>query len=406
MSLFYHDHQTNTHASWDDLIYELNQTSIFSNICKDTNTYNVFKCLILSLIVDKPITLLDSDFTENEVSELLGRTNNEKHEFLNKPLIKNKKELLSIINQNDHKEWELTLFTSGTTGIPKKVKHPFSTITRNVKISDKHNDDIWGFAYNPTHMAGVQVFLQALANGNSIINLFNSTPSQIFKLIEEFQITHLSATPSFLNQLTTSEKKHPSVKSITSGGERFNPALMQNLSSIFVNARFKNIYALTEAGSLFTANGDLFVIAETDKVKIVNSILYIHQSLLGNFDFTDEWYETGDIVEVVSNNPLTIKFISREKEIINVGGYKVNPHEVEHAIKSIKGVTEVVVYAKSNSVLGNIVVADVVQDGSLTESDIRLQLISYLQEFKIPRVIRFVENIELSRTGKTKRIQK
>ncbi len=406
MSLFFHDHQTNTQASWDDLITELNQTSIFNNICKDSNTYNVFKCLILSLIIDKPITLLDSDFTENEIRELLGSTNNGVHEILNKTSIKSKEELLSIINVNDHENWELTLFTSGTTGIPKKVKHSFRTISRNVKISDKHQDDIWGFAYNPTHMAGVQVFLQALANGNAIVNLFNSTPSQIFRLIEEFQITHISATPSFLNQLTTSENKYPSVKSITSGGERFNPVLMQNLSRIFINARFKNIYALTETGSLFTTNGDLFVIEETDKVKIENSILYIHQSFLGNFDFTDEWYETGDIVEVVSNNPLTIKFISREKEIINVGGYKVNPHEVEHAIKSIKGVTDAVVYAKSNSVLGNIVVADVTHDGSLTESDIRLQLTSYLQEFKIPRIIRFVDNIELSRTGKTKRIQR
>ena len=87
--------------------------------------------------------------------------------------------------------------------------------------------------------------------------------------------------------------------------------------------------------------------------------------------------------------------------MINVGGYKVNPHEVEEAIMNIEGISQVRVFAKSNSVLGNIVCCEVmVTRQNITEADIREYLHSKIQEFKIPRIISFVDAISTTRTGK------
>ena len=76
------------------------------------------------------------------------------------------------------------MFTSGTTGQPKKVVHSIQTLTRSVRRGEKYNNQIWAYAYNPTHMAGLQVFFQAFENLNTLINVFNRTRSEIFNLIK------------------------------------------------------------------------------------------------------------------------------------------------------------------------------------------------------------------------------
>lgn len=140
-------------------------------------------------------------------------------------------------------------------------------------------------------------------------------------------------------------------------------------------------------------------------MKIANNELLIHTSLMGYSNFVDgEWYNTGDLVEIISENPIRFRFLSRKNEMINVGGYKVNPNEVEDAIRSIEGVINVRVYPKSNSVLGNIICCEVVKNKpEIDESYIRIKMQAKLQEYKIPRLVRFVDSIGLTRTGKIKR---
>jgi acyl-CoA synthetase (AMP-forming)/AMP-acid ligase II len=167
------------------------------------------------------------------------------------------------------------------------------------------------------------------------------------------------------------------------------------------------VYASTEVGTLFASQDDIFVVKDEVKnlIKIVDNELLLHDSLLGqtaDLSLTGQWYETGDLVEVVAENPLSIKFISRQCEMINVGGYKVNPSEVEDAILSLESVSQVRVFGKKNSVLGNVICAEVVAK-SLDEKSIRDYLKTRLQEFKIPRIIKFVGDIKLTRTLKTSR---
>ena len=112
------------------------------------------------------------------------------------------------------------------------------------------------------------------------------------------------------------------------------------------------------------------------------------------------------MIEWVDEAQGVFRFKSRKNELINVGGYKVNPGEVEIAIQDIKGVRQAIVYGKANSILGNVLCADVVLEPNykLTELDIKKVLGAQLQDFKVPRRIKFVGEISLTRTGKMKRV--
>ena len=410
MNIFLKDIDNDRLVTWDFLIDDINNTSNYNPYCKSADYYIVFKHIILSLLIDEEIILLDSDFTESELINLTGHSDyTEFFKPVDKstvPIFVNQKELIEKLS-NPSENWKITLFTSGTTGIPKKVSHDFKSIARFVKVTEHNKESVWGFAYNPTHMAGIQVFLQALLNGNSIIRLFGLDNKDIFTEIKNNGITHISATPTFYRLLLPCNETFPSVERITSGGEKFNEKTFKQLHQVFPNAKITNVYASTEAGTLFASQNDIFSIRPEYEhlIRFENNELLIHNSLMGSTETNiDEWYKTGDVIEIVSQKPLRFRFVNRKSEMINVGGYKVNPIEVEEAILTLTGIKNVRVYSKSNSVLGNIICCEVVASSNqITESSIRTFLQSKIQEFKIPRIIRFVEELSTTRTGKIKR---
>lgn len=410
MELFFADIGSNTTISWKELLKDLNRSTTYNPYCYHSDFYEIFKHIILSLLLEEELILLDSDFSNEEVEKLTGRSNFSSFTKIidprKLPVISLKNELISKI-KNTGPQWNITLFTSGTTGLPKKVKHTFQSLNRFVKITEKNTDDVWGFAYNPTHIAGIQVFFQALLNGNSIIRLFELSTDLVFNSIEQYGITHISATPTFYRLLYPINKIFPNVVRITVGGEKFDEKTIDKLKPAFPNSKITNVYASTEAGTLFAAKGDVFTVkAEMEEfVKIENNQLFIHKDMMGlTENKINSWYNTGDIVEIVSENPLQFRFVSRKNEMINVGGYKVNPNEVEEAIRTINGISDVRVFAKSNSVLGNIICCEIVKfDENLDEAKIRSFLQTQLQEYKIPRFIKFVNELSTTRTGKIKR---
>jgi acyl-coenzyme A synthetase/AMP-(fatty) acid ligase len=411
MSVFLRDIKQGSQVTWESLIDDINAMGSFNPYCKSDNYYELFRQIILSLLLEEEIILLDSDFRDEELVNLTGYSD---YKAFEKPIdrrglpsLSNKQELISRI-KNTSKNWKITLFTSGTTGLPKKVSHDFESITRFVKLSERNEKSIWGFAYNPTHMAGIQVFFQSLLNGNAIIRLFGLNPREIYEEIKRNHISHLSATPTFYRLLLPCEDSFPSVVRITSGGEKFNEKIFAQLKETFPNSKITNIYASTEAGSLFASENDVFVVkpAYEPFVKLgSNNELLLHSSLIGLSDGnTEEWYNTNDLLEVIQENPLRFRFISRNSDMINVGGYKVNPLEVEETLLLFPGIQNAQVYPKRNSVLGNIICCDVVcSDVQVSEASIRTFLQSKLQEFKIPRIIRFVDQLSTTRTGKIKR---
>lgn len=391
---------------YEDLLNRINTSSYYVPLLKTDFLYDHFINLLTALVSNKPLVLIDSDMSDDEIAGLaIGKVNEsvetEKKKFLNF------KELLQAVRSSRS---EITIFTSGTTGQPKKVIHTVPSLTRSVRCDSKYEKQIWLFAYNPTHMAGLQVFFQAFVNQNVLINVFNKVRNTVFEMIRKYNVTHISATPTFYRLLFPVDQSFETVERVTLGGEKSESRLYESVLKMFPNAKLNNIYASTEAGALFAAKGENFQIPVSvmDKCRIVDGELLIHKSLLGrsdSFGYKEDYYPTGDLVEWVNEAAGLFRFISRKNELINVGGYKVNPGEVEEYIVRIPGIEQAVVIGKSNSVLGNILYAEVKKnpESDLTEMDIRKYLSEKLQDFKIPRKIKFVESLSLTRTGKLKR---
>lgn len=410
--LYLADPVTISSHTYADLIADLNQgPHLIPAYFSANSAYDIFKAYILVILCGVDITLLDSDFSEEEINALIP-DDESRGRMLTcqiESLILDEQDLVQRLQQNSL--GRIGFFTSGTTGLPKRVSHQMSTLSRSVKFADKHSDSIWAFAYNPTHIAGCQVYLQAIMNGNSIVNVFGLGRKCVLAELEEHLASHISATPTFYRMLMPSPNAINSVRRVTFGGERMDPKLLSSLQVTFPQAKFLNVYASTEAGTILAAEGEEFSIKKglEDLVRIIDDQLMVHRSLLGDFQTAEstveaEWYPTGDMVSISSECPLRFKIIHRANELINVGGYKVNPAEVESVLRSFDGVSEVRVYAKKNSVLGNLVCCDVVlSDADLTEKAIRQYLTQNLQSFKIPRMINFVDCIETTRTGKLKR---
>ena len=392
--------------TYELLIHNIQSMDYYYPYFKTNSLFELWVNLLSGLASNNPICLIDSNINENELEGIDSQINI-KHKCDNKNIF-NWADLLMAINNSTS---EISIFTSGTTGQPKKIIHSISTLTRTVRVDEKYSKNIWAFAYNPTHMAGLQVFFQAFENSNTIVNTFNKERKKIYELIERFQITHISATPTFYRLLLPVENIYENIERVTLGGEKSDPTLYKSINEIFPNAKINNIYASTEAGSLFTANGENFQISGNDieKFKVIANELLIHKSLLGKsneFNLNEEFYHSGDLIEWIDESKRIFKFISRKNELVNVGGYKVNPSEVEDVVLQIPGVDQVLVYGRENSVLGNILCADVkVQtESELTETKIRNIISLKLQDYKVPRRIKIVDSFTLTRTGKIKRL--
>lgn len=383
-----------------------------------------------ALILGRGLTLVDADFSSEEMRDL-GATAERLAEVERVPgrcfadaaamVAELAAERMTVLAATDAGSggaggFRLTLFTSGSTGLPKQVTHGLAGLSRMVRLGERHETDVWGLAYNATHIAGVQVVLQAFFNGNALVQLFGHEPATAWRTIEDQGVTHLSATPSFYRLLlgATETGAHDSasvaalgVRAVTLGGERCDEGLRARLAVRFPAARIRNVYASTEAGSLLAADGEVFSVpAElAGRVRIADGELQVAAVLLGDFAEGDQvikdgWYRTGDTVAVVSDDPLRWRILSRERDWVNVGGHKVNPAEVETLMLTYPGVTEVRVYGRANSVLGQILVAEVVAAPPPDEAELRAFLSGRLQAAKVPRLIKCVERIARGRTGK------
>lgn len=394
--------------TYNELFSDIAIENYYYPLLKTNSLYDFFKNLIKAISSNSSITLLDSDLSEPELTSLSNSEINMKVS-VDPFLFLSHKELVDKFKNSCS---EITLFTSGTTGQPKKVSHSYSTLSRNSRVAEKYKGHIWAFAYNPTHMAGLQVFFQAFLNCNVLINVFGKDRNFIYSQINKFLITHISATPTFYRLLLPFENQYMCVERITFGGEKSDIKLYSSIQQIFPNAKINNIYASTEAGSLFSTYGELFKIPDNIKklVKIQDNEILIHKSLLGyseSFIFEDGFYRTNDLIEWENESKGLFRFKNRKNELINVGGYKVNPSEIECEILKIEGIQQALVYGRKNSILGNILCADIQlisnQENSISEKDIKRQLSINLQDFKIPRIIKFVDTISMTRTGKIKR---
>ena len=305
--------ETFSEITYHQLIEDLNQKTECFNHFFYKDVYSFYLNLLFAITQNQDLVLVDTDWSLEEISNY-NISPDERIAIENPVKIQSAEELASVIIKSQS---TLTLFTSGTTGQPKKIKHSLQNLLRNIKINENQKNLVWGFAYNPTHMAGLQVFLQAIVNGNSLVNVFNNSRVEIFGKIKKYSITNISATPTFYRLLLPIEETYPTVKRITLGGEKSDEKLLDNIQKLFPEAKINNVYASTEAGAIFSAHGEFFKIKShlENLIKVEENELYLHQSLLGKSDELDEindFYATFYLIECIDENHKIFKFVSRK----------------------------------------------------------------------------------------------
>jgi len=391
--------------SYEEILHNINNSRSFIDCYIYPDLKSFFQNWILALVNQKNISLMDSDLSEKEIVSNNLEVN-QLIEIKDTKKINSIDELIDVIRNSNS---EITLFTSGTTGFTRKFTHPLKNLIRKINISEERTQDVWGFAFNPTHVAGVQVFFQAILNQNLLVNVFMKSKDIVVNAIKEHQITNLSSTPTFYRLLLPLSHSFDSVKKITIGGEKSDNHLISEVEKAFPNARINNVYGSTETGPLFSSQNDEFVVLDKHigLIKVVENELYIHKNLFGKttqLNLIDDFYPTGDLIEWTDDLQRRFRFTSRKNELINVGGYKVNRYEVEDELVQHLKIRNVRVFGKPNTILGNVICCEIelLPDSELKEEDVRFFLNGKIQNFKIPRKITFVEKIELTRTGKKK----
>lgn len=300
----------------------------------------------------------------------------------------------------------LILFTSGSTGKPKGVVHDFGRLLQKFQKPRPAMRTLNFLLFD--HWGGLNTLLHCLSNHSAVVLPENRTPENVCKLLEAHQVELLPASPTFLNLLLLSRAYEgldlSALRLITYGSEPMPSATLAGLRKAFPHVELRQTYGLIELGVLRAksmSSDSLYVKVggEGYDLRVVDGILQIKadSAMLGYLNapspFTDDGYFiTGDRVEQEGEY---LRFLGRDSELINVGGQKVFPAEVEAVLLQCESVAEAVVYGQPNPITGKIVCADIQLRGEVDESEARRAIRKYcsqhLEPFKVPVKIRFVE---------------
>jgi acyl-coenzyme A synthetase/AMP-(fatty) acid ligase len=327
-----------------------------------------------------------------------------------------------------HTEW--VLLTSGTTGAPKMLVHNLAGLTAAIDSSRNPGPDVvWGTFYDIRRYGGLQIFLRAvLGSGSLVLSSATESPGNFLQRLAAHGVTHISGTPSHWRRALMS----PSARAIAPryvrlSGEIADQAILNALRAFYPQARVGHAFASTEAGVGFEVNdglegfpagmigapGAVELKIENGSLRIRSArtaVRYLGEERLAVAD--DEGFvDTGDAVERRGDR---YYFLGRKTGVVNIGGLKVYPEEVEAVINRHPAVRMSIVRSRKSPIMGSLVVADVVLSGEQEESDTHGRIANLKREIlqicraslaahKVPATIRFVPALEVAAAGKLAR---
>jgi long-chain acyl-CoA synthetase len=327
-------------------------------------------------------------------------------------------ELYDLLGRKGHPG--IVFFTSGSTGVSKAVVHDLALLLTKY-MARRHDLRTLAFLLFD-HIGGFDTLFYVLSNGSTLIIPEFRTPESVCRAIQDHRVEVLPVSPSFLNLLLLSgvydRYSLESLRYITYGAEVMRASTLTRCAEVFPSAKFLQKYGTTEIGTMHSKSEreDSVWIKIGGKGyawRVVDGILQIKSdsAMLGYLNapnpFTaDGWFITGDAVE---RNGDSLRILGRKSDIINVGGQKVYPAEVEEIICAMDGVADATVYGEKNSLLGSIVCAKV----KLTRQEPAEELVrrlnahckSRLDRYKIPLKITLSDDLQFdARSKKMRRI--
>ncbi len=319
-------------------------------------------------------------------------------------------------------EW--ILLTSGTTGVPKLVAHDLATLTGAFAGAPANGVQNWATFYDIRRYGGLQIFLRAVAGAGSLtLTDPGETLDDFIERVIARGVTHISGTPSHWRRVLMSRvvaRFKPAYVRLS--GEIADAAILGALKELFPSARVAHAYASTEAGLGFEVNDgeagfpaaylgerdDGFAMKIEDGSLRIRSPRAARRYLGGNAPTlrdADGFIDTGDMIERRGERCI---FAGRRGGVINVGGAKVHPEEIEAVINRQAGVRASLVKARKSPIAGAVVVADVVLESVAPQEEIVRDAIiaacrAELAPYKTPAIIRFVPKLDMNTAGKLAR---
>jgi acyl-coenzyme A synthetase/AMP-(fatty) acid ligase len=324
-----------------------------------------------------------------------------------------------------HHETEWVLLTSGTTGRPKLVLHTLASLSGAIDADRRESGKvIWSTFYDIRRYGGLQIFLRAALNRTSLV-LSNAEESTADFLARAGSrgVTHISGTPSHWRRALMSSAAHLiAPEYVRLSGEIADQTVLNQLGAVYPTASIGHAFATTEAGVAFAVNdgqagfpANVLEATPGVEMKIEDRTLRVRSNrtalrYLGgpqNLRDGDGFVDTGDSLEFRKDR---YHFVGRVDGMINVGGMKVHPEEVEAVINSHPKVEMSLVSRKRNPITGALVVADVVLKSALEAagSEIRFDILRFCREalpaHKVPTILNFVPTLAVADTGKLIRL--
>lgn len=384
--------------------------------------YNI--ALFLALYENKNIIVPLVECNETALKESMAdiKINAEILEFPNSKFPNSKFPNLEFLETNDkkhaiienlfrQKHAGLVLFSSGSTGKPKAMVHDLDTLISSFEAKKPRKLNMLLFLLFD-HIGGINTLLNILATLSTAIIPRQRNSDEICALIEKYKISVLPSNPTFLNLILMSNayKKYDlsSLKMITYGTEAMSESLLARLKATFKKVKFLQTFGTSETGILNTSSkssSSTYIKLNDAEYKTINGELWIKSKtqILGylNADmsafeasFEDGWFKTGDLVCLDGEY---LKIVGRLKELINIGGKKALPSEIESVIMELENIADCVVYGEKNAITGQSVSCDVVLKNTMAKDElkklIRSACASKLERYKIPSKINVVEKI-------------
>ncbi len=322
-------------------------------------------------------------------------------------------------------EW--VMFTSGTTGAPKMVVHTLAGLTGAIlRNAAPDGPVVWGTFYDIRRYGGLQIFFRAVIDGGSLVlsDAHEAVADHLLRL-GRHGATHVSGTPSHWRRAIMSPSARAmNPRYVRLSGEIADQAILDHLAHIYPHARVGHAYASTEAGVGFEVDDGRAGFPATMigrlpsgvEMKVEQGTLRIrsNRTALGYLGGrgpaaladAEGFVDTGDIVELRDGR---WHFVGRQNGVINVGGLKVHPEEVEAVINRHPQVRMSLVRARRNPITGALVVADVVlrEDGAATNGEVEQEILRLcragLTRHKVPSAIRVVPTLAVATSGKLAR---
>ena len=296
----------------------------------------------------------------------------------------------------------LVLFSTGTTGAPKGALHNFSRLLEKFKVKRKSLRTIAFLLLD--HIGGINTLFYIFSNQGTLVSLRQRDPDSVCQAIARHRVELLPTSPTFLNLLLLSEahRRHDlsSLRLVTYGTEPMPESTLQRIHRLLPEVELLQTYGLSELGILRSksrASDSLWVRIGGDgfETKVVDGFLFVRaqSAMLGYlnapspFD-AEGWFDTQDEVLVDGDY---FRILGRRSELINVGGLKVYPAEVESVLLGLDNVVDATVRGQANPITGQMVVArlTLAQEEPLNElrQRVRQACKEVLESYKVPAKI-------------------